>query len=119
MSGEPARRASAPAAGSVAASLMGATSALSSAFSTSVDQERSRGYRDNTPKPVRADEPQTHPVPADTARALVFGASKIETAAKDEAKSAETKTEATKTEAEAKAESEAKTEQKDAPEDHL
>ena len=119
MSGEPAHRASAPVAGSVAASLLGATSALSSAFSTGVDQERSRGYRDNTPKPVRADEPQTHPVPADTARALVFGASKIETAAKDEAKSAETKTEATKTEAEAKAESEAKTEQKDAPEDHL
>ena len=74
-----------------------------------MDQERSRGYRDNTPKPVRADEPQTHPVPADTARALVFGESKIETAAKDEAKLAE----ATKTEAEAK------TEQKDTPEDHL
>ena len=50
---------------------------------------------------------------ADTARALVFGASKIETSSKDEAKPAEAKTEATKTEAEAK------TEQKDAPEDHL
>ena len=50
---------------------------------------------------------------ADTARALVFGESKIETAAKDEAKSADAKTEATKTE------SDAKTEQKDAPEDHL
>ena len=123
VSGEPARRASAPAAGSVAASLMGATSALSSAFSTSVDQERSRGYRDNTPKPVRADEPQTHPVPADTARALVFGESKIETAAKStpaqsEAKSAETKTEAAKTEA-ATTESEVKTEQKDMPENQL
>ena len=113
MSGEPARRASAPAAGSVAASLMGATSALSSAFSTSVDQERSRGYRDNTPKPVRADEPQTHSVPADTARALVFGESKIETATQGEAKPAETKTEAARTE------SEAKTEQKDMPENQL
>ena len=113
VSGEPARRASAPAAGSVAASLMGATSALSSAFSTSVDQERSRGYRDNTPKPVRADEPQTHPVPADTARALVFGESKIETATQGEAKPAETKTEAARTE------SEAKTEQKDMPENQL
>ena len=129
VSGEPARRASAPVAGSVAASLLGATSALSSAFSTGVDQERSRGYRDNTPKPVRADEPQTHPVPADTARALVFGESKIETAAKSapaqsEAKSAESKAEDAKTDAEAKAEpakteSEAKTEQKDASEDHL
>ena len=113
VSGEPARRASAPAAGSVAASLMGATSPLSSAFSTSVDQERSRGYRDNTPKPVRADEPQTHPVPADTARALVFGESKIETATQGEAKPAETKTEAARTE------SEAKTEQKDMPENQL
>lgn len=113
VSGEPARRASAPAAGSVAASLMGATSALSSAFSTSVDQERSRGYRDNTPKPVRADEPQTHSVPADTARALVFGESKIETATQGEAKPAETKTEAARTE------SEAKTEQKDMPENQL
>ena len=133
MSGEPARRASAPAAGSVAASLLGAGSALSSAFSTGVDQERARGYRDNTPKPVRADEPQTLPVPADTARALVFGESKIETAAKSapaqsEAKPAEAKAEDAKTdvakaeaaETEAVAtESEAKTEQKDAPEDHL
>lgn len=132
VSGEPARRASAPAAGSVAASLLGASSALSSAFSTGVDQERSRGYRDNTPKPVRADEPQTLPVPADTARALVFGESKIETAAKStaqsEAKSAEAKAEDAKTdvanaeaaETEAVAtESEAKTEQKDAPEDQL
>ena len=57
-------------------------------------------------------------MPADTARALVFGESKIETTAKDEAKSAEAKTEATKTDAEAKAEP-AKTEQKDAPEDQL
>ena len=133
VSGEPARRASAPAAGSVAASLLGAGSALSSAFSTGVDQERARGYRDNTPKPVRADEPQTLPVPADTARALVFGESKIETAAKStpaqsEAKPAEAKAEDAKTdvakaeEAETEAvatESEAKTEQKDAPEDHL
>ncbi len=123
VSGEPARRASAPVAGSVAASLLGATSALSSAFSTGVDQERSRGYRDNTPKPVRADEPQTHPVPADTARALVFGESKIETAAQSapaqsEAKPAEAKAEDAKTEA-TKTEAEAKTEQKDAPEDHL
>ena len=128
VSGEPARRASAPAAGSVAASLLGVGSALSSAFSTGVDQERSRGYRDNTPKPVRADEPQTHPVPADTARALVFGASKIETAsqsapaqstpAQSEAKPAEAKAEDTKTEA-TETEAEAKTEQKDAPEDQL
>jgi translation factor SUA5 len=122
VSGEPARRASAPAAGSVAASLLSATSALSSAFSTGVDQERARGYRDNTPKPVRADEPQTLPVPADTARALVFGESKIETAAKSapaqsEAKAAEAKAE--DAEPEAKTEVEVKTEQKDAPEDHL
>ena len=74
VSGEPARRAEAPAAGSIAASLLGATSALGSGFGiSSVDQERSRGYRDNTPKPIRADEPRVQPVPADTARALVFG----------------------------------------------
>lgn len=114
VSGEPARRASAPAAGSVAASLLGATSALSSAFNTGVDQERARGYRDNTPKPVRADEPQTHPVPADTARALVFGESKIEVAAKSKPAKEEAKAEAATT-----TESEAKTEQKDAPEDQL
>ena len=81
-----------------------------------------RAYRDNTPKPVRADEPQTLPVPADTARALVFGESKIETAAKSapaqsEAKAAEAKAE--DAEPEAKTEVEVKTEQKDAPEDHL
>ena len=116
---------SAPVAGSVAASLLGATSALSSAFSTGVDQERSRGYRDNTPKPVRADEPQTNPVPADTARALVFGESKIETAAKSkpaqsEAKTAEAKAEDAGPAANAEAKTEpAKTEQKDAPEDQL
>ena len=118
MSGEPARRASAPVAGSVAASLLGATSALSSAFSTGVDQERSRGYRDNTPKPVRADEPQTHPVPADTARALVFGESKIETAAQSTPAQSEAKPAGAKAE-DAKTESEAKTEQNDAPEDQL
>ena len=57
---------------------------------------------------------------ADTARALVFGESKIETAAKSapaqsEAKSAEAKAE----DAEPATNAEAKTEQKDAPEDHL
>ena len=85
-----------------------------------MDQERSRGYRDNTPKPVHADEPQTHPVPADTARALVFGASKIETAAKSEPAQSEAKAAEAKAEdAEPTANTEAKTEQKDAPEDHL
>ena len=73
VSGEPARRAQAPAAGSVAASLMGAASAFGSGFTSSdIDQERARGYRDNTPKPIRAEELQTQPIPTDMARALVF-----------------------------------------------
>ena len=102
VSGEPARRAEAPAAGSIAASLLGATSALGSGFGiSSVDQERSRGYRDNTPKPIRADEPQVQPVSADTARALVFGEAPA----------------APKTKA--KAEADAKTEAPEAAEDHL
>lgn len=113
VSGEPARRAEAPAAGSIAASLLGATSALGSGFGiSSVDQERSRGYRDNTPKPIRADEPRVQPVPADTARALVFG--EAPAAPKTEAKA-----EQKKTEPEAKAEADAKTEAPEAAEDHL
>jgi len=113
VSGEPARRAEAPAAGSIAASLLGATSALGSGFGiSSVDQERSRGYRDNTPKPVRADEPRVQPVPADIARALVFG--EAPAAPKTEAKA-----EQKKTEPEAKTEADAKTEAPEAAEDHL
>ena len=113
VSGEPARRAEAPAAGSIAASLLGATSALGSGFGiSSVDQERSRGYRDNTPKPIRADEPQVQPVPADTARALVFGEALA-------APKTEAKAEQKKTEPEAKAEADAKTEAPEAAEDHL
>ena len=56
----------------------------------------------------------SHPVPADTARALVFGESKIEVAAKSKPAKEEAKAEAATT-----TESEAKTEQKDAPEDQL
>ena len=77
-----------------------------------MDQERSRGYRDNTPKPIRADEPRVQPVPADTARALVFG--EAPAAPKTEAKA-----EQKKTEPEAKAEADAKTEAPEAAEDHL
>ena len=113
VSGEPARRAEAPAAGSIAASLLGATSALGSGFGiSSVDQERSRGYRDNTPKPIRADEPQVQPVPADTARALVFGEAPA-------APKAEAKAEQKKTEPAAETEAESKTEAPEAAEDHL
>ena len=113
VSGEPARRAEAPAAGSIAASLLGATSALGSGFGiSSVDQERSRGYRDNTPKPIRADEPQVQPVSADTARALVFGEAPA-------APKAEAKAEQKKTEPAAETEAESKTEAPEAAEDHL
>ena len=52
---------------------MGAASAFGSGFTSSdIDQERARGYRDNTPKPIRAEELQTQPIPTDMARALVF-----------------------------------------------
>ena len=113
VSGEPARRAEAPAAGSIAASLLGATSALGSGFGiSSVDQERSRGYRDNTPKPIRADEPQVQPVSADTVRALVFG--EAPAAPKTEAKAEQKKTEPA-----AETEAESKTEAPEAAEDHL
>ena len=108
VSGEPARRASAPAAGSVC--IPDGRHRRCLLHSAPAWIRSVRGYRDNTrSRFVR----MTHPVPADTARALVFGESKIETATQGEAKPAETKTEAARTE------SEAKTEQKDMPENQL
>ena len=113
VSGEPARRAEVPAVGSIAASLLGSTGTLGSGFGiSSVDQERSRGYRDNTPKPIRADEPQVQPVSADTARALVFGEAPAAPKAGLEAGSKQQKTEPV-------AEAEPKTEAPEAAGDHL
>ena len=113
VSGEPARRAEVPAVGSIAASLLGSTGTLGSGFGiSSVDQERSRGYRDNTPKPIRADEPQGQPGSADTARALGFCEAPAAPKAGLEAGSKQQKTEPV-------AEAEPKTEAPEAAGDHL
>ena len=71
---ESARRAGAPAEGSIASALMGAVGVLGEvSASAGIDQQRTRQYRNNTPKPVKRDEAQAQPFSAQQARALVFG----------------------------------------------
>ena len=73
-SSESARRAGAPAEGSIASALMGAVGVLGEvSASAGIDQQRTRQYRNNTPKPVKRDEAQAQPFSAQQARALVFG----------------------------------------------
>ena len=43
-----------------------------------VDQKRSRGYRNNTPQPVKTAQVPVKPVSTDAARALVHGEAKSE-----------------------------------------
>ena len=43
-----------------------------------VDQKRSRGYRNNTPQPVKTVQAPVKPVSTDAARALVHGEAKSE-----------------------------------------
>lgn len=74
---EPARRAEAPVEGSVASALMDAMGMISetaaAAVSAGIDQKRTRGYRNNTPQPVKSNEEPVNPVSIQQARALVFG----------------------------------------------
>ena len=74
VSGEEPKRASSPMAGSIADMLVGAVNTASSLASEkpAVDQKRSRGYRNNTPQPVKTAQTPVKPVSADAARALVY-----------------------------------------------
>ncbi|MDO5750767.1 MAG: L-threonylcarbamoyladenylate synthase [Rothia sp. (in: high G+C Gram-positive bacteria)] len=71
---DPASRAAAPAAGSVAESVMAGVASVAAA----VDQVRTRGYRNNTPKPVKAEDGAMKPVSVAAAAKLVGGSTTSE-----------------------------------------
>ena len=71
---DPASRAAAPAAGSVAESVMAGVASVAAG----VDQVRTRGYRNNTPKPVKAESGSTKPVSVQAAAKLVGGSTTAE-----------------------------------------
>lgn len=80
-SGKEPERAASPVAGSIADMLLGAVNTATSLAADKkpeVDQKRSRGYRNNTPQPVKTAQVPVKPVSTDAARALVHGEAKSE-----------------------------------------